>query len=283
MADYNITVAELKGILSEAVNIPADEQRLVFRGKILKDDQNAASCGIAAGTAIHVVRAAKPAAAAPAVTPVQAPTPAAPAPADPPATAQAPVNPYASLFQTPQPTPSAQANAFPMGGWPGFGGAGMNDQQMMASMAANPQMMQQAMQMMQQNPALVEAMLQNHPMLQGMPAAQRASMIQMMMNPQFMQMAMQSAGGAGAFGAPGGAFGTPGSGSAPGFAPSPFAGGAFAPSFQPPATAVPAAQRYAAQLEQLRNMGFPNESANIAALEMTGGNVEFAVARLLGE
>ncbi len=136
---------------------------------------------------------------------------------------------------------------------------------MQSAMLSNPAMMQQAMLMMQQNPAMVEAILQNHPMMQGMTAAQRSSMIQMMSNPQFMQMAMAmgSAGHPPAFQGPAGV---------------PPVNAGFANT-----TTAPPSQRYADQLAQLRNMGFPNESANLAALEMTGGNVEFAVARLLGE
>lgn len=38
---------------------------------------------------------------------------------------------------------------------------------------------------------------------------------------------------------------------------------------------------YASQLEQLRAMGFPNEQANIAALQQSQGNIEFAIERLL--
>lgn len=39
---------------------------------------------------------------------------------------------------------------------------------------------------------------------------------------------------------------------------------------------------YREQLQQLREMGFPNEDANIAALQQAQGNVQFALERLLG-
>jgi ubiquilin len=41
-------------------------------------------------------------------------------------------------------------------------------------------------------------------------------------------------------------------------------------------------EAYAAQLLQLKDMGFPNESANLAALQQSQGNIDFAIERLLG-
>ena len=41
------------------------------------------------------------------------------------------------------------------------------------------------------------------------------------------------------------------------------------------------AERYATQLEALRNMGFDDESANIRALQQTNGNINMAVERLI--
>ena len=49
-----------------------------------------------------------------------------------------------------------------------------------------------------------------------------------------------------------------------------------------PFTAAPApAVRYASQLRQLADMGFPDEAANVRALTATNGNVNNAVERLL--
>ena len=56
--------------------------------------------------------------------------------------------------------------------------------------------------------------------------------------------------------------------------------------FAAPPVAAPVSQdpavRYARQLEQLQNMGFPDTAANIQALIATHGNVNAAVDRLLG-
>ena len=73
----------------------------------------------------------------------------------------------------------------------------------------------------------------------------------------------------------------------------PFAGGA---GFGAPAAASPAApaapaapapsqaelkQKYASEIQQLKDMGFCNEDTNVTVLQQTNGNVEAAVERLL--
>lgn len=52
----------------------------------------------------------------------------------------------------------------------------------------------------------------------------------------------------------------------------------------PPAPAAPMdpAVRFASQLQQLQDMGFSDQAANLAALQATGGSVNAAVERLLG-
>jgi len=52
-----------------------------------------------------------------------------------------------------------------------------------------------------------------------------------------------------------------------------------------PQTVVPPVDpvvRYAAQLQQLQDMGFADQAANVRALQSSGGNVNAAVERLLG-
>ena len=62
VADLAVSVAEIKAAAADDIGIPANEQRLVFKGKILKDDQVASAAGLCDGCAVHVVRSAKPAA-----------------------------------------------------------------------------------------------------------------------------------------------------------------------------------------------------------------------------
>ena len=107
-----------------------------------------------------------------------------------------------------------------------------------------------------------------------------------------MQQAMQGGGGmppmspGGGFG--GGFGGPPGNGNAMGgldfsalLGTGGVGGGAYSPAVAP-VNQDPPAVRFAAQLEQLQNMGFTDVEANTRALVATNGNVNVAVERLLG-
>ncbi|KGN43362.2 ubiquitin domain-containing protein DSK2a isoform X1 [Cucumis sativus] len=50
------TVATFKSILAQNCDIPADQQRLIYKGRILKDDQTLVSYGLQADHTIHMVR-----------------------------------------------------------------------------------------------------------------------------------------------------------------------------------------------------------------------------------
>lgn len=52
---------------------------------------------------------------------------------------------------------------------------------------------------------------------------------------------------------------------------------------QPQSASVPPEERFRTQLEQLRDMGFVDQQANIAALQATGGNIQLAIERLLSQ
>ena len=97
------------------------------------------------------------------------------------------------------------------------------------------------------------------------------------------------AGGAGATGADGGAEGSAERAGAPGGMPgmggmNPAmmqemggAGGAGADS----ANAQPPRERYANELEQLKDMGFTDEETNLQMLSQSNGNVDLAIERLI--
>ena len=93
------------------------------------------------------------------------------------------------------------------------------------------------------------------------------------MGPLLSQMNPGGAGAAGATGA--GATGAAAGGAGFPFMPPP-----PVPS-QPPAPAQDPKEKYATQLQSLKDMGFINEAANLDALKATNGNVEAAVERLL--
>jgi len=104
---------------------------------------------------------------------------------------------------------------------------------------------------------------------------QGVDLSQMMQNmgPLLSQMNPGGAGAAGATGA--GATGAAAGGAGFPFMPPP-----PVPS-QPPAPAQDPKEKYATQLQSLKDMGFINEAANLDALKATNGNVEAAVERLL--
>lgn len=41
-----LTIAEVKALVAEKANIPADNQRLIYKGQVLKDDRTVESYGV---------------------------------------------------------------------------------------------------------------------------------------------------------------------------------------------------------------------------------------------
>lgn len=334
------TVADLKKIFDPVVGIAAEDQRIVFKGRVLKDEETLAALNLTEGTTVHVVR--RPGAtsgAAPAPAPQAAPAaPAVGAPAPTPAVQQQqqqqPANPFASLFGggAGAPAGGGQHHQAPMGGFGGpmggfgggmggggFGGDPAQALQMLQNDPNARAQMQVVFQMMASNPQAARQIIGASPAVQAMPPDQRENMISLLSNPIMLQtmMAQMGIGGGGGMmpppppapptggGGGGGldmdalmaAMGGGGGGGAGGFGGGMgmgMGGGALPP--MPPAgfglgggmgaggglTPEIARQRYATQLQQLQMMGFPNEEANIRALTMAQGNVDFAVNFLLG-
>ncbi|KYN96463.1 ubiquitin domain-containing protein DSK2, putative [Plasmodium reichenowi] len=54
----DITVLDLKKICAEHVDIPVEAQRIIFKGKILKDKESLTLYGVADGNTMHLVRSA---------------------------------------------------------------------------------------------------------------------------------------------------------------------------------------------------------------------------------
>eukprot|EP00755_Sulcionema_specki_P007974 Sspe_Gene.39659::Locus_19121_Transcript_1_1_Confidence_1.000_Length_1308::g.39659::m.39659/K04523/UBQLN, DSK2; ubiquilin len=309
--DPSWTVQTLKEHLAPTVDMAPDRQRLIYKGRVLKDDQTLTSLGVQDGHALHLVRGApKPsdsssgaadASTAASTTPSTARsggTPSQPQQQAGSGTAGAAGNnPFASLFAGMGQGQGA-AGAGSAGAGMGMGGAGMfgpSQQQMMASMMQNPaflEMCNQMMAQMMQNPNMtyeqqMQQMLpQILPMMMQSPQFQQMTQ-QLASNPEMMQQmmgslpqmqAMMGGAGAGAGAGAGSAGAAPGAGAGVNPMMNLFAG-----MSQPQQPQDPAAlrERYATQLQQLKDMGFPNEEANLAALQAAQGNVEFALERLL--
>ncbi|KAF3764698.1 ubiquitin-domain-containing protein, partial [Cryphonectria parasitica EP155] len=210
------TILDLKNKLAteEFENIPVERQRLIYSGRVMKNEDTLASYKVKPGNTIHLVKSA-------ASNPTPAPSSAAlqPVPRAIPnnmAAGTSADNLLAGLtgarFAGHANLPSA--NLFGADG--GMGAPPSEDQ--MADMLSNPNIAQ-AMNEALNNPAMVDLMIQSSPMLRNNPQArqmiQSPMFRQMLTNPQLlrqaaqMRRAMAGGGGADAFPAPGATDTTP--------------------------------------------------------------------------
>ncbi|XP_010530961.1 PREDICTED: ubiquitin domain-containing protein DSK2b-like isoform X2 [Tarenaya hassleriana] len=60
------TVGSFKALVAQNSDVPADQQRLIYKGRILKDDQSLLSYGLQADHTVHMVRGSAPSSASPA-------------------------------------------------------------------------------------------------------------------------------------------------------------------------------------------------------------------------
>lgn len=258
------TVPELKELIEKELSIPSQEQRLIFSGKLLKDVDEISKYSLYDGCTLHLVRhagAPKPTAEPPSQTS---------AASEPPSTAS-PNQSYASNAQMPF-----------AGTFPGMGGMGgmPNNPEFARQLMQNPDVMRGVAQMISENPALFQTMIQNDPQLQSLPQETRnilanPDVLRLMLNPELMA-SMRTAFGQNI---PQGA-----SQQSQPFNPWSMAGNANyaqSPQQTPQSQQEPPAVRFAAQLEQLKQMGFYDESTNIQALTVTNGNINAAVDWLL--
>lgn len=224
----SMTVGDLKQKLSTSdyANIPAERQRLIYSGRVLKDPDTLASAKIKDGNTVHLVKGAEsnqrqnPANQGGSAVPPGAGGPASNVPSNIQSGAGA-NNPLAGL------TGARYAGFHGLPGADMFGadggmGAPPNSDQMLR-LLDDPNFAQQMNEAMN-NPAVLD-MLRNNPMIRNNPMARAAienpELRRMMMNPEMirMQMQMQRAmgggggeGGAGSFPMPGQTDTTPASG-----------------------------------------------------------------------
>ncbi|OOG00554.1 hypothetical protein ASPCADRAFT_202401 [Aspergillus carbonarius ITEM 5010] len=183
-------VSDLKEKLasSEYADTPAERQRLIYSGRVLKDNETLATYKIKDGHTIHLVKSAasnqRPGGAASA-TSTSAPAGAA---ANPPA-AGVPTNLAAGTGNN----PLAGLTGARYAGFAQLPGAGMfgpdggmgppPDTESMLNMLENPQF-QSTINEALQNPAMIDMMIQQNPMLRDMGPGVR----QMMQSPEFRRM-----------------------------------------------------------------------------------------------
>ncbi|PLW19709.1 hypothetical protein PCASD_13195 [Puccinia coronata f. sp. avenae] len=291
------TVWDLKKLISEKTNpkVEADTQRLIYSGRVLKDESLLSEYKIQSGHTIHMQ-----------------------IPSNLNAGQQIAGNPLAPLLNA--------TNQIP--GFNPFADLGINtnDPNMAMNMMNNPQVLQSAARLLE-DPAVVDQMIASDPRLQSMGPQVREMMRspmfrQMLTNPDLMRSmhgAMRAPGGNpfGDLNLPGGptdpiaaALGAQ-PGAAPGGTP-PAAGGGL-PATDPlafmdsplgqmmqqmnssagmlggglgfptpqPADPRPPEERFEVQLGQLQAMGFTDARQNVRALLASGGSVEAAIEYIL--
>ncbi|KAJ2497233.1 hypothetical protein GGH96_005257 [Coemansia sp. RSA 1972] len=296
------TVLDLKTkIAGELDDTPVDRQRLIYAGRILKDEDKLEVYKIADGNTIHMVKSGAKKAAPAAAGAIQD-SPAVSAPQQAPPQPQQPAGgmpgmaDMASMFSGIGGM-GGMPNMGGMGGMPNMGGMGGMPQmspEMLEQMYSNP-MVQQMMEQVYSNPELMRSMIDSNPMLQQQLTPQMRAMLdnpeflRMATNPEMMRAAAQfqssmqqnsSQGGQGIYNP---WASTPSSGAPQ----NPFASminSGMIP--QPPAqteqaSQEPPEQRFSTQLQQLNDMGFWNKDQNIRALIKTSGNVNGAIELLL--
>ncbi|KAF8652549.1 hypothetical protein AX16_004361 [Volvariella volvacea WC 439] len=201
------TVLELKQAIAAKSDVEAGRQRLIYSGRVLKDDDTLATYKIQASHTIHMVKGAARASGSTSQqssTPQQLPT------------MQAGQNPHDPLTQL-----NSHLGYGALAGFNPFADLGVNtnDPNMFTSMMNSPQFLQQMSSMMS-NPAIIDQVIASNPQLAGMGPQVRAAMQseqfrELISNPerlrQMLQMAhaFQGASGLGAGGPFGSPFGAP--------------------------------------------------------------------------
>ncbi|KAH9897566.1 ubiquitin-domain-containing protein [Xylariomycetidae sp. FL2044] len=228
---HNITMSEsalvsdLKTKLAgpEFENIPIERQRLIYSGRVLKNEEPLSTYKIKSGTTVHLVKSA-------ASNPAPAPT--STSSSSTPAAPQVPTNMAAGTANDPL-AGLTGARYAGMAGLPSAGAFGpdggmggpMMDEDQMVNMLSDPNMVQQMNEMMN-NDQLVDIMIQQNPILRNNPNAReilRSPIFRnMITSPDSIRQAarmsrmLRGQSGGEAFPMPGVTDNTPGTGSAPG-------------------------------------------------------------------
>ncbi|KAJ8544757.1 hypothetical protein K7X08_017340 [Anisodus acutangulus] len=150
------TVGSFKSILSQPSDISAEQQRLIYKGRILKDDQTLKSYGLEADHTVHLVRGFATAASVSATNAV-----------NPNANQDAPRDAVHNVG-----APFAGAPLFPgLGSGGGPFGAGLPDfEQVQQQLTQNPDMMRDMMNMplvqnLMNNPEIIRNLIMNNPQM----------------------------------------------------------------------------------------------------------------------
>lgn len=215
------TVLQLKEKIAAVADVPADRQRLIYSGKVLKDGETISSYKVQSGHTIHLVKSAAkpsaPAASASTASNNESNTGAAAAASTGAPTnialGQGAFNPLADLTGA-RYAGYTQLPSASMFGPDGGMNSGMPDPEQLTEMMSNP-MFQESMNAMLSNPQMLDYMINQNPQLRAMgPQArqmlQSPMFRQMMSNPEMMRSMMEMSRNAGLGGAGANAFAAPG-------------------------------------------------------------------------
>lgn len=279
------SAVELKERVGKAQDIPAEEIRLIFSGRILKETDTVTSLKMVEGNTVHMVRTGTKKKVAASGASDASDTATSTTSTSPQSRGQPQQQPNVPL------SPNSMAQMF--SGMP-MGGANMMNDPMVSAMISNPELMRQSIDMMAAHPQWLQTALQMNPAYQNAPPHVQ----QLMQRPEFIKMVLEMSWAGGMSGMGDGGTGS-GGGQPPVESGNNIDGqggnneyiqtlGALmgTPGIAlPPNTAAtsnePPEVRFQSQLQQLTEMGFYDADANIRALLATGGNVNLAIERLL--
>ncbi|KAI5983306.1 hypothetical protein EDC04DRAFT_2915053 [Pisolithus marmoratus] len=201
------TVLELKQAIAAKSDVEADRQRLIYSGRVLKDEDLLSVYKIQSSHTIHMVKGAARSSGSstqPTTTPPTLPT------------MQTGQNPHDPLTQL-----NSHLGFGALAGFNPFADMGLNpnDPNMMQSMMSSPEFLQQMTSVMS-NPAVLDQVIASNPQLAAMGSQvreifQSERFRQMLANPEMLRSMLQMSAalhGTGAGGVPFGAFGGGGGG-----------------------------------------------------------------------
>ncbi|RLV91452.1 Ubiquitin domain-containing protein DSK2 [Spathaspora sp. JA1] len=210
--DVTITVLELKELIAQQAEIPAESQRLIYSGKVLKDGETVSSYKVQNGHTIHLVKSiskssgnASSSTTSNTTASTSTPQPQQQAVPSNIASGQGSFNPLADLTGA-RYAGYTQLPSASMFGPDGGMNANLPDPEQISQMMSNP-LVQQQMNAMLSDPQMLDFMIQQNPQLRAMGPQVREMLQspmfrQMFTNPEMMRMMMQMGGrgGAGPFG-----------------------------------------------------------------------------------
>ncbi|XP_071706468.1 ubiquitin domain-containing protein DSK2b-like [Rutidosis leptorrhynchoides] len=183
-AILDASVETFKSVLEQNCDIPAAQQRLIYKGRILKDDQTLKSYGLEAEDTVHLVRRFVPA--------TSTPTDGAPASAN----ATTPVAGQVGSVGTGVDT--SPFSGLGLGGLGGMFGPGLPEfEQMQQQLTQNPNMMQEIMnlplvQNVLNNPDVMLNMMMNNPQMRDI-IDRNPELGHMLNDPAILRQSMEAA------------------------------------------------------------------------------------------